>query len=321
MDCVSGRRYAVSPETVAALDELDGARQPPRALLKPLVDAGLVNSRALAHWAWSTWMPEAAFFHFGTRASTFETDGVRRNRQLRQQAKYSPQPSPIKSTRGKRTKLPPPSRLGELSQILRGRRTWRNFSRKKIALGDLATLLSLTFGVQHRGTVKGQGPVVLKTSPSAGARHPVEAYVLAANVDGLAAGVYHYHCGAHELVAIKQGLSKSALRSLLGDQPYFADAGAAVVMSAVFARSMWKYPSPRAYRSILIDAGHLGQTFCLAATACGLAPFSTMAFREQDLDATLGIDGVNESAMYIVGVGARHASTARPGRLGLRGKA
>ena len=144
--------------------------------------------------------------------------------------------------------------------------------------------------------------------------------MLAANVDGLAPGVYHYGSGDHQLVAIKKGLSKSALRSLLGDQPYFADAGAVVVMSAVFARSMWKYPSPRAYRSILLDAGHLGQTFCLVATALGLAPFSTMAFRERDLDAVLGIDGVNESAMYIVGVGSPRAGEQRPGRLRSRGK-
>jgi SagB-type dehydrogenase family enzyme len=85
-------------------------------------------------------------------------------------------------------------------------------------------------------------------------------------------------------------------------------------MSAVFARTMWKYPSSRAYRSILIDAGHLGQTFCLVATAIGLAPFCTMAFREADLDPVLKIDGVNESAVYIVGVG-RRAENRRAGQI------
>lgn len=319
MDCVSGRRYAVSPEIVAALDDLRGADRPAGALLKSMTDAGLVTTRQ-SSWPWSAWMPEAAFFHFGTRASHFETDVARRDRQLRRQARHSPPPPPTKSTRGKRASLPAPSATGELSDVLKARRTWRNFSRKKIGLADVSALLSLTFGVQHHATVKGQGPVVLKTSPSAGARHPIEAYLLAANVDGQAPGVYHYDCDGHELVAIKRGLSKSALRSLLGDQPYFADAGAVVVMSAVFARSMWKYPSPRAYRSILLDAGHLGQTFCLVATALGLAPFSTMAFRERDLDAVLGIDGVNESAIYIVGVGAPRANEKRPGRLPSKGK-
>jgi SagB-type dehydrogenase family enzyme len=80
-----------------------------------------------------------------------------------------------------------------------------------------------------------------------------------------------------------------------------------VVMTAVFARTQWKYPASRAYRAVLLDAGHLGQTFCLVATWLGLAPFCTMALADSRIERDLGIDGVTESVLYAAGVGVRPA--------------
>ena len=334
-DCVSGRRFAVSPEALSVLVRLDGgtsaaaiaAAHPEIGGLAAIDDllAQLVRAKVIAPgvngaWPWTTWMPEAAFFHFGTKATRFPADPRQHDRELRAKAVDSPPPAPVKAIAGRATTLPAAGDLGGLTRVLRERRTWRNFSAAKVGLPEMATLLQTTFGVQRWGTVKGQGRVVLKTSPSAGARHPIEAYLLAANVKGLSAGIYHYDSARHRLVALKRKMSKGLLVRVLANQQYFADAAAIVIMSAVFARSMWKYPSSRAYRAILIDAGHLGQTFCLAATALGLAPFSTMAFREHEVDSVLGIDGVSEGAMYVVGVGTRAAGhEGRPGRIATRG--
>ncbi len=74
-------------------------------------------------------------------------------------------------------------------------------------------------------------------------------------------------------------------------------------MTGVFARTMWKYPHPRAYRVVLLDAGHLGQTFCLTATRMGLAPFSTAALKDSLIEKDLGIDGISESVLYVTGFG------------------
>ena len=314
-DCATGRRFAVDPEIVSILDRLDGHRVERGALVRRLETARLISADAPLPWPWASWTPEAALFHFGTRASKFQTNGGLRERELRRKSAASPPPPPVKIIAGERVPLPPPAGLrGELSAALRNRRTWRNFSKAAVPLGKLATALHTTFGVQRWAAVRGQGPVVLKTSPSAGARHPLEAYVVAVNVRGLPAGVYHYDAGEHALVVIGRG--RPRLSALLAGQRYFSGAAFAIVMAAVFERSMWKYPSPRAYRSILIDAGHLGQTFCLVATALGLAPFCTMAFREQHIDKVIGVDGVSETAMYVVGAGSRsrHSAT-RPGRI------
>lgn len=54
-------------------------------------------------------------------------------------------------------------------------------------------------------------------------------------------------------------------------QEYFADAPVMVVMTARFARSMWKYRNhPKIYRAILLEAGHISQNLYLTATEMSL---------------------------------------------------
>ena len=154
-----------------------------------------------------------------------------------------------------------------------------------------------------------------RTSPSGGSRHPVEAYLLAWNVDGLPPGAYHYDSDTMELVDLQRPIAANDIPALLAHQTYFAGAGAAVIMCPVFARTMWRYGHSRAYRTVLIDTGHLGQTFCLVATALGLAPFTTMAFSEAKLEELLGLDGVSECPVYVAGVGMPDAAAmSSPGR-------
>jgi len=74
-------------------------------------------------------------------------------------------------------------------------------------------------------------------------------------------------------------------------------------MTAVFPRDQWKYQYPRAYRAVLLDAGHVCQTFCLVATWLGLAPFCSMALADSEAEKIVGVDGVTESVIYAAGVG------------------
>jgi SagB-type dehydrogenase family enzyme len=150
---------------------------------------------------------------------------------------------------------------------------------------------------------KRYGNLPLKTSPSGGARHPVEVYLMALKVDGLKAGIYHYQAEDHRLERISFDASSRTARQYCADQPHAGEAAALFIMTAVFARSMWKYHHSRAYRVLLLNAGHLCQTFCLTATRMGLAPFSTAAIEETLIEKDLGIDGISESVVYVAGVG------------------
>jgi SagB-type dehydrogenase family enzyme len=176
-------------------------------------------------------------------------------------------------------------------------------------LRDLATLLGLSAGVQKWVRVGGRD-LPLKTSPSGGARHPVEAYVVARRVSGLANGIYHYHAGRHALERIGRAPALTQLKRYMPHSGHFSAAPALVFFSAVLERPLWRYPYSRAYRAALIEAGHVAQTFCLAATALGLAPFSLMGLADDVIEQDLGLDGIKEPVLYAAGVGHRPPRTS-----------
>jgi SagB-type dehydrogenase family enzyme len=254
--------------------------------------------------AWSNWNPSAGFFHLSTRNLQFADDDEEEFRSLVRLAKSCPIPLPIKRYRNaKQFSLPNPAVDGEFARVLLQRRTWRKFSAAPVMLKALGNSLGLTFGVRHWIKLPKIGSVAVKTSPSGGSMHPIEAYVLARNVEALAPGFYHYNSADHRLELLKGGATPRDITRLLANQWWYSTAGFVVFLTAVFERTRWKYDYARAYRAVLIEAGHLCQTFCLTATSQGLAPFCTMAFADSKIEKILGIDGISESALYVAGAG------------------
>jgi SagB-type dehydrogenase family enzyme len=253
---------------------------------------------------WKDWAPAAAFLHFSCKDMCARRDLTEMTHRLRRRAKRVAMPSPVKHFPGTpQVRLPVPEMRGEFSKVLLARRTWRRFSDAPVELSALSTLLGLSFGVQWWVDLPGLGRVALKTSPSGGARHPIETYVLARRVANLSPGLYHYAADTHCLERLKSGASSSQLTRYLAGQKWYGSASALVLMTGVFRRPQWKYRSPRVYRAVLIEAGHLCQTFCLAATWLGLAPFCSVALADSSIEADIGIDGVSESVLYAAGVG------------------
>ena len=254
--------------------------------------------------ALAPWNPEAGFFHTATKHVRFWPPHQARRR-ARQQALESPMPPPVKTYAGARAfKLPVPAGGGELARVARERRTWRRFSPAPISVEELSTMLGLSLGVQKWVRVGGRD-LALKTSPSGGARHPVEGYVVARRVRGLPAGTYHYHAGRHALERLRPAPSLHRIKSYMPASEHFAAASALILFTAVLHRQLWRYPYSRAYRAALIETGHVCQTFCLAATALGLAPFSIMGLADSAIEQDLGLDGITETVLYAAGVGRR----------------
>jgi SagB-type dehydrogenase family enzyme len=328
-DYAAGVERVVSPEDVrllAALTWWTDAAGAGRAIGAPraraasaldrLVAAGLVergdrppDRRRAAMAAWSEWSPDAALFHFGTKdvrridRSTIEGG-------LEDRIAVDPPPPAIKPQRRKRIALPAFPRGGTLPRVLLARRSWRLFGPGPVALRDVATLVGLTWGVQRWMRISGGVRAALKTSPSAGACHPIEMYLVAQQVRGLPRGIYHYEPDEHAVSVVRRPIGRDTAGRILNGQRWFAGCAALFVMTAVFPRVQWKYPSARAYRTVLLDAGHLGQTFCLLATSLGLAPFCSASIADSRTERLLRIDGVRESVVYAVGVGRRPRGTA-----------
>jgi len=253
---------------------------------------------------WKDWNPGAGFFHFASKDVALRGDPAERRAYFTDLAKQSAMPSSVKHyPDAPQVRLSKGSHDGDFSRSLLARRTWRRFSRSPIPVDQLAALLWLTFRIHGWLDFYGLGKLAIKTSPSGGARHPIEAYIAALNVRGLKRGLYHYAADKHVLEYLDTAPSRVVLHSLTPTQDWCSEAAAMVFMTAVFGRSQWKYRFPRAYRVVLADAGHIGQTFCLAATHLGLAPYCTMAFADSKIERLLGIDGVAEGIIYLAGVG------------------
>jgi len=202
-------------------------------------------------------------------------------------------------------RLPSPeTQTDSFFKTLHARRTHREFAKAAVSLESVSNLLQTTWGVQGYVQTNVFGKLPYKTSPSGGARHPIEGYLMALRVKGLDRGLYHYQAKDNLLTKISDKASARAASAYCADQPYFGEAAALFIMTAVFARTMWKYGRARAYRVVLLETGHLAQTFCLTATRLGLAPFTTAALKDSLIEKDLGIDGISESVMYVAGVGA-----------------
>jgi SagB-type dehydrogenase family enzyme len=263
-----------------------------------------VPERERAMTALDRWNPAAGFFHSATRDVRF-IPTREAERTLRRQAKQWPMPRSVKRIRGARTlRLPKPVVEGPFPEVLLARRTWRRFSPRAVTQADLATSLALSIGVQE-WVPTATGEVALKTSPSGGARHPIECYVLVRRVAGVRPGLYHYAADRHRLEEIRRGDMTRRLRVWMPHSDYFAGSGFILLLTAVFDRLLWRYPYARAYRAALAEAGHVCQTFCLTATWLGLAPFCLMGLADTEIERDLGIDGVRESVLYAAGAGVR----------------
>jgi SagB-type dehydrogenase family enzyme len=253
--------------------------------------------------SWKPWLPEGGF-HFLTKDAPY-VGGDWTIEQIMRTIPDTPSPPLFKKIEGVESVSLPFHELETDSffQTLHARRTQRKFSKAEVPLESIAKLLRTTWGVQGYVETQEFGSLPLKTSPSAGARNPIEVYLMALRVTGLEAGLYHYDARDHALKRIRGEATPQLARAYCADQPFVAHSAALFMMTAVFARTMWKYPNPRAYRVVLLDAGHLGQTFCLTATRMGLAPFCTAALKDTLIEKDLGIDGISESVLYVTGVG------------------
>ncbi|MFF4607315.1 SagB family peptide dehydrogenase [Streptomyces sp. NPDC001339] len=159
-----------------------------------------------------------------------------------------------------------------LTDVLAARRSVRAYAPAPLPLPLLGALLARSARVRGhlppRAYEQTQRP-----SPSGGARHSLEIYLLARDTEGLAPGAYHYDPFAHtlhqlspwsgELAALQQRTVTDL--ALLDSAP-----PASLYLAACAARTTWKYEG-MALSLIYRDTGCLMQTLSLTATDLGLA--------------------------------------------------
>jgi SagB-type dehydrogenase family enzyme len=192
-----------------------------------------------------------------------------------------------------RVDLPPPLRPDcSFWCALELRRSGRDFVRP-IGLRPLATLLDAACGLRDGR----------RTIPSGGALYPLELFVVAHRVSGLRSGVFRYDAGLHALERHSSGDSWPAFLDASPVPELVEGAAAALLVLAIFGRTRFKY-GLRGYRFALLEAGHLGQNAVLAAATLDIAALPFGGYYDARLDELAGADGVEESVVYAIVVGA-----------------
>jgi SagB-type dehydrogenase family enzyme len=270
-----------------------------------LVDADGGDADAVSG-SWSEWGIVTRRFHDESRDAFYLVDSDER-RQVAEAIVAGGIGPPIFKDYSERPAVPLPRDLLPMpmtvAEAFAARRTCRAFTADPVSIDQLGTVLACTFGPQRflDGGLFGvqQGRV----SASAGGRHEVEAYVVAYAVAGLPTGLYHYAASRHALELLDERASRGRVAAMsFGQGPSFQGAFT-LFTTAVAGRLAFKYRHPRAYRLWMYDAGHYAQTFALACTALGLGAFQTVAFTDSAVESFLGVDGVEEFAVYLLAAG------------------
>ena len=223
----------------------------------------------------------------------------------------------------------------DFDAFLDTRATCRNYDLEaQVPLATFSQLMARVFGARGTGHPADGFDVFKRTSPSGGALHPTECWLIVQRVEGIAPGLYRYRIDTHALVPVAPGIApplpgdvgtqplgdasprawtteqlRAFARIAVAGQEFFADAPVLCALAPRFHRNFWKYRNhSKAYRVTVLDAGHLSQTLQLCATQAGLGPFVTGAINEIDIERAFGLTGYLESPMVVCGFGARAAT-------------
>ena len=183
----------------------------------------------------------------------------------------------------------------------------------RLTLGDLTALLYYTAGVTKKRTYPGGGEVLFRAAASTGALYQTEVYVVAGDVDGLAAGVYHFSPGDFVLRRLRAGDVRGALADAAADDA-LARRACTLVLTAIYWRNTWKYQT-RGYRHLFWDSGTMLANALAVASALGLAPRLFTGFVDTDVNHLLGVDVTHEAALELLAVGPEGAAAPPSGGL------
>lgn len=181
-----------------------------------------------------------------------------------------------------------------------------------LSLPNLSRLLYFTNGIT--AIARGEdGDHFFRAAPSAGALYPTELYLAARDHPDLPDGVYNYNVRSHALVEVMPrgfGPSGSELFAQLStaclNHKALRDAKVALMATAIYWRSAWRY-GPRAFRRCMLDTGHVLGNLDALAPRFGLCTFAVGGCVDSEVAALLD---VNPRAEGIVGVFPLHALDA-----------
>ena len=166
-------------------------------------------------------------------------------------------------------------------------------------LQRLSRLLFCSYGLTARLPTMGEVPIYLRAAPSAGGLYPAEVYLISRGTPLLQAGLYNYQPQSHSLVHFWENEVWSEVQSACFDHPALQTAQLALVTTAVFYRSAWRYED-RAYRRIFLDTGHLLGNIELTSAMNNYRPCLIGGFQDEEINQLLYLDPEQEGVITVI---------------------
>lgn len=185
--------------------------------------------------------------------------------------------------------LPEPTLKGKISleETISSRRSVRSYSSHELTLKEIGQLLWACQGITD--------PRGLRAAPSAGARYPLEVYLVKND------GLYRYIPEGHKLEKKSDRNLKKDLTAASWNQSFIEEAPVCIVICAVYERVNVRY-GKRGARYTDIEIGHAAQNVHLEAVSMGLSSCPVGAFADGDVSKILNLPG-EEKPVYIIPVG------------------
>ncbi len=202
---------------------------------------------------------------------------------------WAQQPIPFKEYKiGKTFDLKP--HLSNNDNLSNGDRTqqWRRISH----------LFFCSYGLTAKLPSYG-APVYLRAAPSAGGLYPAEIYLISRGTDLLPAGIYNYQAQSHSLALFWEDRIWEKLQEACFWHSALEETELAIVTTAVFYRSAWRYED-RAYRRICLDTGHLLGNIELAGAINQFHPYLIGDFQDEALDRLLYLESDIEGSIAVI---------------------
>jgi SagB-type dehydrogenase family enzyme len=197
---------------------------------------------------------------------------------------------------GKQIKLPPPKVKGQtsLEEAIAKRSSVREYSAEALSIAHLSQLLWAAQGITHGDR--------FRAAPSAGSTYPLELFVVAGRVEGLAAGMYRYDVPNHSLYLHMEGDQRQKLIEASSfKQGFIAQAPVDIIICGVYRRTTDLY-GQWGVRYVHMDTGHAAENIALQAVALGLDTVMVGAFDDDELSTVMNLPE-ELAPMYIIPVG------------------
>jgi len=168
-----------------------------------------------------------------------------------------------------------------------------------LGLTELAELLYFSAGLTRKYRFGGELHY-MRAASATGALYPIELYVVAGDIAGLEAGVYHFDPLGFQLSRMRKGDYRAELAAASNDS--IALAPATIAFTSLAWKNAWKYEA-RSYRHWFWDGGVIAANLMALSASIGSSTQIIQGFVDQIVNELLGLQDEEEATICLSPVG------------------